>query len=92
MRASALALLALVPCAAPHGRAPLPPPPPVAIEIQIRAPLRVGVVEWRTTVGRVPAVSIPYDLNYCADEVAAACQGFELRLRVLIGRGDAAAG
>ena len=85
MRTCALPMLAVIPWIAledafPERRAPCA----IAIELQVRAPLVWGDVEWQVLIGEVRRIWAPYGVTFCWDRDGESCRGVEVRLRVLL--------
>ena len=85
MRTCALPMLAVIPWMALDERLPERPAPcAVALEVQVRAPLRWGTVEWQVLIGEVTRIWAPYGVRFCWDTDGTHCRGVEVRLRVLL--------
>jgi hypothetical protein len=85
MRTCALPMLAVIPWIALEDAFPPPPAPcAVAIELQVRAPLAWGNVEWQVLIGEVTRIWAPYGVTFCWDRDGESCRGVEVRLRVLL--------
>jgi hypothetical protein len=85
MRTCALPMLALVPMMALDDQSPVNPTPcAIALEVQVRAPLVWGTVEWQILIGEVTRIWAPYGISFCWDTDGEGCRGFEVKLRVLL--------
>jgi hypothetical protein len=85
MRTCALPMLAVIPLMALEDPIPERPVPcAIALELQVRAPLRWGTVEWQILVGEVTRIWAPYGVTFCWDTDGQSCRGVEVRLRVLL--------
>jgi hypothetical protein len=85
MRTCALPMLAVIPWIALEDAFPERPAPcAIAIELQVRAPVVWGYVEWQLLVGEVTRIWAPYGVTFCWDRDGESCRGVEVRLRVLL--------
>jgi hypothetical protein len=85
MRTCALPMLALLPWMAlddalPERRVPCA----MALDLQVRAALRWGTIEWQVLIGEVTRIWAPYGITFCWDLDGESCRGVEVRLRVLL--------
>jgi hypothetical protein len=81
MRLGAISLFAVIPFSVPETT---PPPCAIAIEMQVRAPLGSGTVEWHGMLGEVKRIWAPYGITFCWATDQEPCTGFQVRLRVLV--------
>jgi hypothetical protein len=85
MRAWTSSLLAVLPWLPPANLPRAPSVPCVlAVDVQVRAHLQWGSLEWHLFTGEVERVWAPYGLTFCWAEGPRGCEGIEARVDVLI--------
>jgi hypothetical protein len=86
MRTCALPMLALVPfMTLDEDPSPVAQVPcSIALEVQVRAPLVWGTVQWQILIGEVTRIWAPYGVSFCWDTDGEGCRGFEVKVRVLL--------
>jgi hypothetical protein len=85
MRALALSLVAVVPLMTDETpRSPPIAPCALAIELHVRAPLTVGVLEWHVITGEADRLWKRYGVTFCWTTSMSGCDRLEVRLRVFV--------
>jgi hypothetical protein len=86
MKLFALTLAAAVPLLAPWEEQPLRPPPPcrVGIDLQVRAALPWGEVEWTVFRSEVDRHRAQYAVTFYWEAANHPCERLRVRLRVVI--------
>jgi hypothetical protein len=85
MRALALSLAAVVPLMTDDTPRSAPIAPcALAIELHVRAPLTMGVVEWHVIAGEADRLWRRYGVTFCWTTGSSECDGLEVRLRVFV--------
>jgi hypothetical protein len=84
MRVWGSSLLAVLPFLPPADLTPQAAPCGVAIELEVKAPLQWGALEWRLLTREVEGLWERYGLSLCWGEGTKGCVGWQVRLRVLV--------
>jgi hypothetical protein len=84
MRVWGSSLLALLPLLPPADLTPKAAPCAVAIELEVKAPLEWGALEWHLLTREVEGLWELYGLSLCWADGTKGCAGWQVRLRVLV--------